>query len=126
MLQKGVYRTIEAGLTIEEHGGAKIKHYMYWFLCFYLPKKYVGLYGTSTKNYLKPYLENRIELKGKITVHQDDRLEFYIYNKDTGVNILYNGRTKEDQLYLKYYHENKPEEVFDDVFKYIGTGESKA
>ena len=126
MVKRGIYRTLEAGLSIEEHGGAKIRHYTYWFLCFYIPDISVGLYGTSTKNYFKPYLENRIELKGEITLQIDKHLEFYIFNKDTGVNIQYSGLVEGDRLHLKYYHEDKPTEVFEDEFEYIGTGESQA
>jgi hypothetical protein len=123
MLKSGIYRTLREHYTIEKHGGAILRDIFFWFLCFYLPEKSVGLFGAS-KNFLKPYFENNIDLKGEITLHLNDKLEFYIFNKDTGVNIRYIGSIKEDHLYLKYYHENKPEEVFEDVFEYIGTGES--
>lgn len=125
MLKRGIYRTAREHYTFEKHGGANIKDGFFWFLCFYLPEKSVGQFGAS-KNFLKPYLENRIELKGEITLQKDNHLEFYIFNKDTGVNIRYTGRIEGDRLHLKYYHDDKPGEVFEDEFEYIGTGESKA
>src|SRR5688572_20680977 len=111
MLKKGVYRTREAGLTIEEHGGARIRHYVYLYLCFYLPEKNVGLYGTSIKNYFHPYLNHTIDLEGEITKQKKSDLEFYIFNRDTGVKMPFAGVIEGEFLRLRYYHEDKPEEV---------------
>jgi hypothetical protein len=121
MLKKGIYRSVHEHYTSERHGGATLRDGFFWFLCFYLPDKSVGLFGAS-KHFIKPYLENRIHLNGKLTFYENDKVDFDILNNDNGVTIQYTGQIRGDLLYLKYFHEDKPEEVFEDVFEYIGEG----
>ena len=125
MIKAGIYRTVKSHVIFEKHGGANIKHEVYWNLCFYPHSKEVGLFGAD-KGFIQPYVNKSFDLKGEVSKSTDNFLELFILNPYTNLRKIYTGRIESDHLYLKYYHENKPEEVFEDVFEYIGTGESKA
>lgn len=119
MLKKGIYRTVEKHFAEEQHGGGTLRSIFYWFLTFYLPDKKVGLYGAS-RDYIRPYKENSIDMKGEITKLSDNDLEFYIYNIDAKENIKFSGQIIDDRLHLRYYDENMPGEVSYDIFEYVG------
>ena len=122
MLKKGIYRTKDPGLTFEEHGGGKLKHHIYWYLCFYLPERKVGMYGSSDKAHFRPYFENTIVLEGELTHLTEHLISFFIKNPDTGFNINFEGKIEGTQLHLKYCHENSPGEIYEDVFNYLEAG----
>src|SRR5687768_9481002 len=87
MLKAGIYRSKTPTVTIEEHGGGKLEHHIFWYLCFYLPKWNVGLYGADSTDYVQPYLQNRIQLQGEIIELTENRIAFFIVNHETGINI---------------------------------------
>jgi hypothetical protein len=123
MVKAGIYRTSKPHIVYEKHGGANVMHEVYWNLCFYEHSNEVGLFGAD-KGFTQPYVKKSFDLKGQIMKSIDNLLELYVLNPYTDIKKVYIGSIKEDHLYLKYYHENNPEEVFEDVFEYIGTGES--
>lgn len=125
MIKSGMYRTVKPHIVYEKHGGANIKHEIFWILCFYQQSKEVGLFG-GDKEFIQPYLKKAFDLKGEITKSIDNFLELYILNPYTQIRKIYTGHIEGDRLYLRYYQEDKPGEVFEDEFEFIGTGESQA
>lgn len=125
MIKPGMYRIVKPHIVYENHGGANIKHEIFWILCFYQHSKEVGLFGAD-KEFIQPYLKKTFDLKGEITKSTDNFLELYVLNPYTKVRKIYSGRVEGDRLHLKYYHDDKPTEVFEDEFEYIGKGESQA
>ena len=124
MLKAGIYRSKTPTLAIEEHGGGKIEYYVFWYLCFYLPKPNVGFYGDTSPDYVQPYIQNRIDLKGEITQLTENKISFYIYNTAKGKNINFIGTIENNNLHLTYRHEHKPNELHEDVFEYFWDGVS--
>ena len=124
MLKAGIYRSKTPTLTIEEHGGGKLKHHIFWYLCFYLPKRNVGLYGADSTDYVQPYLQNRIRLQGEIIELTDSRLSFFIFNHETGININFTGTIQNGTLHVTFYHDDKPNELYNDVLEYFWDGVS--
>lgn len=115
----GLYQTMTPHLVLEKHGGGRIKHKIYWNLCFYSDMT-VGLFG-GDKDYLEPYIRRNFDLKGEIIRLTDDHLELYITNPYTQIRKIYKGKILPDTLHLKYYMEDKPNDVSEDVFQYIDT-----
>src|SRR5688500_8784413 len=124
MLRPGIYRSKTPSLTVEEHGGGRIEHYIFWYLCFYLPKLNVGMYGTSSPKYVQPYDESTIDLQGQITSLNESHISFYIYNTARSKNINFAGTIENENLYITYHHEDKPEELFEDELEYLWDGHS--
>jgi len=122
MLQPGIYRSKTPTLAIEEHGGGKLEYYVFWYLCFYLPKPNVGFYGDTSPDYVKPYIQNRIDLQGEITHLTENEISFFIYNTARGKNIIFSGTIENTNLHLTYYHEHKPNKLYEDVFEYFWDG----
>jgi hypothetical protein len=122
MIRPGVYRTKKAGSAIEEHGGVRMTHLIYWYLCFYENNTTVGMYGSSDPDYFDPFVRNVIRLKGELLEQHNSSISFFVLNASTKVNILFKGTIEGNELHLKYFHENKPAEVYEDVFEYIGMG----
>jgi hypothetical protein len=100
-----------------------MEHKVYWYLCFYSSTSGIGLYG-SDKGFTKPHQDQSSDLKGSIVQKQSDYLELFVLNPYTNVKTIYRGTIKDDSLYLQYFQEDKPQEVYADVFEYIGTGET--
>lgn len=123
MLKAGIYQTIKPHVVLEKHGGGNIEHKVYWNLCFYSNTSAVGLYGSS-KGYIKPYQDQSFELKGGIIQIHSDYLELFVLNPYTNLKTIYKGRIEGDTLLLQYFEEDDPEEVQEDMFHYIGTGET--
>ena len=82
------------------------------------------MYGTSSPKYVQPYVESTIELQGEITLLTESHISFYIYNTARSKNINFTGTIENNNLYITYHHEDKPNEVFEDVLEYLWDGVS--
>lgn len=77
------------------------------------------------KDFLLPYKTEAFDLKGEIISCSDHHVEFYIINPYTNVRKFFTGTINAGTLDLKYYLEDNPQQVFEDVFEYVGKGEGK-
>ena len=116
-MKQGIYQTIHPHTVEEQHGGGNIQHKIYWSLCFYSNSR-VGLFG-GNKDYFDPYFKLEFDLNGEVVEVTDNYLEIFILNPFTNIKRIYKGRIEGNRLYLKYYLEDKPKEISEDVFEYI-------
>lgn len=122
MFKAGIYQTIMPHAFFEKHGGGKIKHTIFWNLCFYPDSPRVGLFG-GRKNNLRPYESEQYDLKGEITELNNSYIELYITNPYANAKKIYKGRIEGDRLYLQSHYENNPLELSEEVFEFVqGSG----
>ena len=118
----GIYRIIKPHFTEEEHGGCKSREEVYWFLTFYVATNFVGLYGSSKKDY-RSYITKDFDYKGEFTIRDNNILEFSIFNRIKNENIFFFGYVLKNGRILKMrtFEESTPNKTWinDELFEWL-------
>lgn len=119
MITSGIYRTIEPYISNEEHGGGKIRHENYSFLCFYDQESFVGLY-LAGKDFFQPYQQKFFDYRGTFSI-VNDMLQIEIQDPFLNDTIYFKGEIEENHLILERYRASDEENKIKEVYEYINT-----
>ncbi len=117
MIKTGLYRIKTPFIFKEIHGGGKIAHKSYYFLCFYEKESFVGYYE-SGKNDKRRFLKKDFDYKGTFSLI-GEKIKIIIYDPFLKEKIFLEGKLQGENLIINRYRENNKKDNLTEVYEYL-------
>ncbi len=117
MIKTGLYRIKTPYVFDEKHGGGKIIHRSYTFLCFYEKESFAGYYE-SGKDDNRRFMKKDFDYKGVYSLLGKE-IKIIINDPFLKEKIFFEGKLIGENLIIKRYRENNKKDILTEVYEYL-------